>query len=229
LAGLPAAPDQGKAGTFSFEIAPTVKPRPKAKALPLEAQVDANVQERLCDLAEWFQFPDTGTWTVRAVIKTNDATLRSSPITVSIRKPDKSDPERPAMERIHHVPWSNYETNAFCGDTFDVVKRWPNSRFAKYCQYWNARHSQHKKDHAKALESYKAIADKGTDFALADHAAYGVVESLCALERFAEAQKANRELQKRLQKRDGKAAQTAVQQLSQAMAERIDRKLAQGK
>ena len=39
LAGLPAAPDQGKASTFSFEITPAVKPRPKAKALPLEARL----------------------------------------------------------------------------------------------------------------------------------------------------------------------------------------------
>ncbi len=161
---------------------------------------------------------------MRAVVKNGDATLRSAPVTISIRKPSKDDPERPAMERIHHTPWSNYEANAFCGDTFDVVKRWPTSRFTKYCHYYNGLHQQHKKEYARALESYRSVVEKYPEFALADHAALGEVECLCELKKFSEARKAGTQLRERLAKR--KAGPTAVRRLADDLERRINRELA---
>jgi hypothetical protein len=233
--GLPAAPGEGKAASLRFEVEPTVKPRPKAKALGLEAQAGGtNVQDRLYDLSEWFLFPDKGgTWKVRAVFEHNGSTLRSEALTVTIRKPGKDDKEQQPVARIHHTPWSNYETNAFCGDTFDLVKRWPDSRLARYCHYWNGRHLQHKKEYAKAVESYQIVVEKYPDFALADHAAYGIVECLVAQKKFAEARTVNAKLRQRLDDRARKAGQKdsrgTVQQLAQEMSERIDRALAQQK
>jgi hypothetical protein len=225
MEGLPAAPGESKLDKLSFEIEPAVKARPGAKALPLEAQATgSHISSRLYDLSECFLFPDKGTWKVRAVVEHNGTTLRSETVSVTIRKPGKDDKEQQPVARIHHTPWSNYETNAFCGDTFDTVKRWPDSRLAKYCHYWNGRHLQHKKDYAKAEASYRIVVEKYPDFALADHAAYGVVECLCAQKKFAEAQKANTELRKRLEKRA--AGQSAVQQLAQDLSKRIASELA---
>jgi hypothetical protein len=232
-AGLPAAPGQGKTGTLGFEVEPAVKARTKAKALPLEAEATStNIRGRLYDLSEWFLFPEKGTWKVRAVIEHNGTTLRSEPIRVAIGKPAKGDVEQQAVGRIHHTPWSNYETNSFCGDTFDTVKRWPNSRLSRYCHYWNGRHLQHKKEYAKALDSYKTVVEKYPDFALADHAAYGEVECLVALKKLAEAQKANAALCKRLKERAAKLGQkgdTTVQLLAQQMSDRLQRDLARQK
>jgi hypothetical protein len=223
--GLPAVPGEAKTGKLRFEVEPAVKPRPRAKALPLEAQAsETSIQSRLYDLSEWFLFPDKGgTWKVRAVFEHNQSTLRSEAVTITIRKPGKDDPEQQPVARIHHTPWSNYETNAFCGDTFDLVKRWPDSRLAKYCHYWNGRHLQHKKEYAKALANYR-MAEKYADFALADHAAYGVVECLVAQKKLAEAQKYNAALRQRLAGQKG--SQGAVQQLAQQMSQRLDRELA---
>jgi TolA-binding protein len=151
-------------------------------------------------------------------------TLRSEAVWVTIRKPGKGDPEQPAVARIHHTPWSNYETSAFCGDTFDTVQRWPVSKLAKYCHYWNGRHLQFKKDYAKAEASYRLVVDKYPDFALADHAGYGLVECLCAQKKFAAARKVNAELRKRVEKRA--AGRCAVQRLVQAMSEHIPSEVA---
>jgi hypothetical protein len=215
---LPVAPGEGKATRLRFEVDPAVKPRPKAKALPLEAQAGTS-RRRLYDLSEWFLFPDKGgPWKVRAVLEQGSTVLRSDTLTVAIRKPAKDDKEQQPVGRIHHTPWSNYETNAFCGDTFDLVKRWPDSRLAKYCHYWNGRHLQHKKEHAKALESYRVVVEKYPDFALADHAAYGMVECLMAQKKFAEARQVNATLRRRLDKRPGTVG---------LLAEQIDRELAQ--
>jgi hypothetical protein len=204
--GLPAALAEGKTGTLRFEFDPAVKPRPKAKALPLEAQTsESKIQGRLYDLSEWFLLPDKGTWKVRAVFEHNGTTLRSEAVTVSIRKPGKDDPENQPVGRIHHTPWCNYQDNAFCGDTFDLVKRWPTSRLAKYCHYWNGRHLQVKKEYAKAQASYQTVLDKYPDFALADHATYGLVECLVAQKKFPEAQKVNTALRQRLAKRTARA------------------------
>jgi hypothetical protein len=226
--GLPAAPGQGKTGSLRFEVDPAVKARPKGIALPLEAQATAaNIQARLYDLSEWFPFPDKGTWKVRAVVEHGGKTLRSAPITVTMRKPAKDDTEQQPVGRIHHTPWSNYEANAFCGDTFDLVKSWPSSRLAKYCHYWNGRHLQHKKDYAKAQASYQTVVDKYPSFVLADHAAYGVVECLVAQKKFADARKHSTALQKRLDAR--KSSRTAVRQLVRELSERLDRELASEK
>src|SRR5262245_41882764 len=57
--GLPPTPGEGKAGTLRFEVEPAVTARPKAKALPLEAEATGTgIQGRLYDLSEWFLFPD---------------------------------------------------------------------------------------------------------------------------------------------------------------------------
>jgi hypothetical protein len=222
-AGGPALPaGLGKGSKLRFEITPAVKARPAAKPLPLEAQVP-DARARVYDLTEWFLFPEKGgTWTVQAVLEQGGHTLRSAPVTVSIRKPAKDDGEFQPMARIHHPPWTNYEANAFCGDTFDVVKRWPSSRFAKYCHYWNGRHLQHKKDCAKALESFRTVVEKYPDFALADHAAYGVVECLVAQKKYAEAATQNAALRRRLAARGD---QSAVRKLADALAQRLEREV----
>ena len=174
--GLPAAPGvEGSAPGVRFEIEPAVKPRKGAKPLPSESGADT-VSVRKYDLLEWYQFPGTGTFTVRAVYERAGTRLTSDPITVTLRTPKKGDPDFDAVARIHHVPWSNYETNAFCGDTFDVVKRWPDSKLARYCHYWNGRFSQHQKDYAKAIASYEELLSRYPGFALADDAHRGIEE-----------------------------------------------------
>jgi hypothetical protein len=225
--GLPAGLGQGKTGTLRLKIDPPLKPRPKAKPLPLEGQGAAiNVSCRRYDLTEWFQFPaNGGTWKVRAVYEFKGGTLTSAPLTVTVRKPDKKDAEFEPVARIHHTPWSNYDTNAFCGDTFDLVKRWPKSRLAKYCHYWNGRFLQHKKDYAKAIASYRLAAEKYPDFALAEDAAFGIVECLVAQKKLQEARKVNAALLRKLKDRNG-TGQTAVRLLADAMSPRLDRALA---
>src|SRR5262249_12094753 len=145
---LPSAPGKNAEGTLRFESKPAVKARKGAKALPLEAQgADLKVQVRRYDLLEWFDFPaEGGTWTVHAVFEHNGSTLTSAPITVKITRPSKGDAEFGPVDRLHHMPWSNYTRDAFCGDTQDVVKRWPKSRLVKYCHYWNGQFFQHKKE-----------------------------------------------------------------------------------
>ena len=94
--------------TLSFEIKPTVKARSAAKPLPLEAQSSAK-KARLFDLLEWYQFPAEGEFTVTAVITNGETAVKSKPIVVTLRKPDKKDSEAGPVDRIHHVPWSNYD------------------------------------------------------------------------------------------------------------------------
>lgn len=81
-----------------------------------------------------------------------------------------------AVARVHHIPWSNYETNAFRGDTFDVVKKWPDSKPAKYCHYWNGRYSQNKKEHDKAIASFRTVIEKYPDLPLAADARRALAE-----------------------------------------------------
>jgi hypothetical protein len=215
--GLPPAPGKG---TLQFEVKPAVKPRPGGKPLPLEAlAAKSGARVRTYDLLEWFQFPaDGGPYTVRAVCEHKGGTLTSAPVTFTIRRPAKGDPEAGPVDRIHHTPWSNYDTNAFCGDTFDVVKRWPKSKLAPYCHYWNGRFSQNKKEYDKALASYRTVVEQYPDFALADHAAYGLAECLLAQNQKEAARKELAALRDRLDARGGKAedragGQTAVRHL----------------
>jgi hypothetical protein len=226
--GLPPGLDPGKRAPFRLKIDPPLKPRPKARPLPLEGQqAKSNVRCRRYDLSEWFLFPaEGGTWKVRAVYEGKGGTLTSGPITVTVRRPDKKDAEAEPVARLHHTPWSNYDTNAFCGDTFDLVKRWPKSRLARYCHYWNGRFLQNKKEYAKAIASYRLAAEQYPGFALADDAAYGVVECLVALKKFPEAEKVTTALRQRLKDRAAKSGfrgQTAVQGLAEDMAGRISR------
>lgn len=231
--GLPPAPGEHKQlGTLRFEIEPAVKLRKGAKPLPLEGTADAPLaQSRDFDLFEWFEFPEVGSWTVRAVVEHKGATLTSPTVKFVITKPGKDDPEQPAMARIHHTPWSNYDTDAFCGDTFDLVQKWPESRYAKYCHYWNGRYSQNKKEYEKAIASFRIVVDKYPDFALADDADYGIVECLCAQKKFQEAEKYNTALRQRLKERKARAGigsgQTMVQGLAHAMSHRLNRELRQ--
>jgi hypothetical protein len=231
--GLPSILGSSKQGTLSLKVDPPLKARPGAKPLPLESQgaaIDASC--RHYDLFEWFLFPEKGgTWKVQAVFEQKGSTLTSDTITVTVRKPDKKDGEADPVARIHHVPWSNYDTNAFCGDTFDLVQKWPKSRLAKYCHYWNGRYQQNKKEYAKAIASYRIAADKYPGFALAEDAAYGIVECLYAQKKLTEAKKAIVALRQHLNDQAVKAStrsspgQRVVQGLAHAMAERIDRDL----
>jgi hypothetical protein len=229
--GLPGAPGEGKLGTLRFDVAPAVKPRPNARPLPLEGlNPDPGAASRLFDLSEWFQFPEAGSWTVRAVFERDGRTLTSGPLTFTIRKPDKNDPEFPAMSRIHHVPWSNYEADAFCGDTFDVVQKWPGSRFARYCHYWNGRHLQRKGQYDKAIASYRTVVERYPDFALAEAADYGIGECLVAQKKVAEARKHNADLQRRYGERGAKArltGPTTVQRLAEGLSQRLRREVPQ--
>ena len=159
-----------------FDIKPAVKLRSGAKPLPQEAKIaDSSATSRVIDLLEWYQFPAEGAFTVQASLE-SDPKARSAPITFTIRRPGKEDPEWGPVDRLHHMPWSNYVTDAFCGDTFDVVKRWPESKLAKYCHYWNGLHNQHKKEYDKAIESFRIVAEKHQGFILADHAKRGIEE-----------------------------------------------------
>lgn len=229
---LPPGPGESKVGTLSFEIQPAVKPLSGAKPLPLEAQAPViNAHSRDYDLLEWYQFPASGKFTVRAVLQHKGVTLASKPIAFSIRQPAKDDPELPSVARIHHPPWCNYGTNKFCGDTFDLAARWPDSRLAKYCHYWNGRFLEHNKQYDKAMESYQTVIKKYPEFALADDADFGNVECLYAQGKLEEARKYNAELRDKYDKRAKESGlkhghgQTIVQRLAHGMSHKINRDL----
>ena len=229
---LPPGLGVSKVGTLRFKVNPKVKPRSGARALPLEAQAPiVNAQSRDYDLLEWYQFPSAGKFTVRAVFQRKGVTLTSKPITFTIRKPGKDDPELSPVARIHHPPWCNYGTNKFCGDTFDLVKRWPDSRLARYCHYWNGQFLQHEKQYDKAIASYRMVVKKYPKLALADDADFGIVECLYAQGKLKEAQKYNTQVRQKYNERakdsglkygDG---QTIVQRLAHGMTHRINRDL----
>jgi hypothetical protein len=190
IAGLPPGPGKGPLGSLQFEVKPAVKPRNGAKPLPLEAQATGGVKVRTYDLLEWYQFPaEGGPYTVRLLFEQDGRSLASDPIQFHIRRPAKDDAEHGPVDRIHHIPWTNYGTDAFCGDTFDVVKRWPSSKLSRYCHYWNGRYSQHKKEYDKAIASYRVVIEQYPDLPLADHAAFGIAECLLAQNKKDEARK----------------------------------------
>jgi hypothetical protein len=210
---LLAGPGESKGKTLSFEITPGVKARKGAKPLPVEAKGEGlPVTVRTYDLLEWYEFPAEGSWTVRLVVGENGKTVKSAPLKITLRRPAKDDKEHGPVDRLHHTPWSNYTTNAFCGDTFDLVKRWPESRLARYAHYYNGVYQQHKKEYAKALESFRAAAKYYPHF-LADHADLGIVECLQALGRTAEAAAHREGLLNRLEKRH-RGAPSAAQLLA---------------
>jgi TolA-binding protein len=181
IRSVPARVGDDKAeASLSFEIKPTVKARKAGKPLPLEAERTGDQKARLFDLLEWYEFPAQGEFTVTAVLKRGDKSVRSKAITLSLRKPDKKDAEAGPVDRIHHVPWSNYVTDAFCGDTFDVVKRWPDSKMAKYCHYYNGLHHLHKKEYDKAAASLRIVVEKHADLLLAADADHAIVRCLTA-------------------------------------------------
>jgi hypothetical protein len=187
-------------GTLSFEIKPAVKARSGARPLPLEAAQSSAKKARLFDLLEWYQFPAEGEFTVTAVIKNGETTVTSKPIVVTLRKPDKKDSEAGPIDRIHHVPWSNYVTDAFCGDTFDVVKRWPDSKMAKYCHYYSGLHHLHKKEYDKAVASLSVVVEKHPGFLLAADADHAIHECLLAQGKKEDATRHLDAMQKRLKK-----------------------------
>src|SRR5262249_2435034 len=158
------------------------------KPLPVEAKGEGlPVAVRTYDLLEWYEFPAEGSWTVRLVAGENGKTVKSAPLKITLRRPAKDDKEHGPADRLPHPPWSTATTNAFCGDTFDLVKRWPESRLARYAHYYNGVYQQHKKEYAKALESFRAAAKHYPNFFLAEHADLGIVECLRALGKTAEA------------------------------------------
>jgi hypothetical protein len=206
---LPAAPAKG---ALRFEIKPALKARTGGKPLPLEAQgAKAKAQVRTYDLLEWFQFPNEGgSFTVTAVVEHEGGTLTSAPVAFTVRRPGKGDVEWGPVDRIHHTPWCNYDNNSFCGDTFDVVKRWPKSKLTKYCHYWNGRYSQSKKEHDKAIASYRTVVEQYPDFVLADHAAFGIAECLLAQKKPEEARKELVALRAKLNRRGADARGQSV-------------------
>ncbi len=190
-------------GRLRFDVKPAVKPRAKAKPLPLEEKASARhlrPKHRTYDLLEWFQFPASGQYTVQAVVESHSKTWTSEPATITIRRPDKKDAEWGPVDRLHHIPWCNYVTDAFCGDTFDLVKRWPDSKLARHSHYWSGLHQQHKKEYDKAIASFRTVVEKYPDFVLADHAQFGIVECLAALNKPDEARKRNAVLLSRMPK-----------------------------
>jgi hypothetical protein len=169
----------GKSG-LRFDIKPPVKPRPGAKPLVAEAKNQAKTR-RVVDLLEWYQFPAEGTFTVQATYEDQRGLRTAAPVTVTIRRPTKEEGETGPVDRLHHMPWSNYVTDAFCGDTFDLVKQWPKSKLAKYSHYWSGLHLQHKKEYEKALASFRIVVEQYPDFVLVEHARLGIRECTTAL------------------------------------------------
>lgn len=212
---LPSAPGKSDAVELRFEIEPAVKPRSGAKPLPLEAAAN-DARTRDYDLLEWYQFPGEGKFTVRAVLEQDGVKLTSKPIKFSINSPSKDDVELPPVARIHHPPWCNYGVNKFCGDTFDLVNRWPDSRLAKYCHYWNGRFLQNNNEYEKAIESFELAAKQGPKFALSDDADFGIVECLTALGKSDEAEKHKAGLLKKYSRKTGP---TAITRLAQTASE----------
>jgi hypothetical protein len=199
---LRASPGDCKGKALRFEITPAVKARMNPNPLSVEGRTEGDlVTVRTFDLLEWFAFPAEGTWTVRVVVGHNGAELKSVPLKITLRRPAKGDREQAAVDRLHHLPWSNYTSNAFCGDTFDLVKQWPDSRLARYAHYWSGLYSQNKGEHAKALASFRKAASYA-DFPLAEHAEFGVVECLRALGRASEAAAQSEALARRLRERN---------------------------
>lgn len=187
VANLPAALDDK--GPVRFEISPAVKRRAGAKPLPVEAKA-AMARTRVYDLLEWYAFPAEGSFTIRASFENGATAVTSATVSIVLRRPAKEDSERTAVERLHHLPWSNYCSDKFCGDTFDVVKQWPKSRLVPYCHYYNGVFNQHHKEYEQAAASYRALLKEHPTSLLADHAAVGLAESLLAVNKKDEAIKA---------------------------------------
>lgn len=208
---IPAAPGE----KLRFEVEPLLKTRAKPRPLYVEGKAaDLAVHVRDFDLFEWYEFPKAGgTWKVRAVLDVDGTALRSEPVELSARPAAKDDAEHAPMSRIHHPPWSNYETDRFCGDTFDLVAKWPESRYAKYARYWSARYLHSQGDHEKALAEYRALLDTHAGFALADDAEYAIAECLLALKKADEAAKVLGGLRKR-------SDRTAARVLAERLVER---------
>jgi hypothetical protein len=225
-ATLPAGPDKG---LLQFQITPTVKLRKGAKPLPLEDRVDSAPGRRY-DLLEWYEFPGEGTFKIQAVVNDGSARVASQAVTITIRRPGKEDAEWGRVDRLHHIPWSNYVTDSFCGDTFDVVKRWPESKFARYCHYYNGLFSQNKKEYDKAIASFKIVTENHRDFVFADAASYGIAECLMAQGKHAEAMAHVAVLQKAIRQRSANVAgSSSVSALVDRLAGQIRREGTDGR
>jgi hypothetical protein len=180
-ATLPPGPQQG-GSTLRFEFDPPLSARSGARPLPTEAAAGPSAQRRDFDLLEWFEFPQKGgIWEVTAVLEAGGTSLRSKPMTLTVRKPGETEAEGQAAARLHHIPWSNYDTDKFCGDTFDLVEKWPESRLAKYAHYWNGRYLQNQREYGRALASFRKAAQYD-GFALKDDAEHGASACLEALQ-----------------------------------------------
>ena len=225
-ATLPAGLDEGP---LQFQITPAVKLRKSAKPLPLEDKVDSAPRRRY-DLLEWYQFPAEGTFKIQAIVNDGSAGVTSPAVTITIRRPGKHDAEWGPVDRLHHIPWSNYVTDSFCGDTFDVVKRWPESKLARYCHYYNGLFSQHKKEYDKALASFKIVTENYPDFMFADAANYGIAECLMAQGKRAEAIGHVAAMQKSIGQRSANAAgSSCVSALVDRLADQIRRERTDGR
>ena len=170
-----------------FDIQPPVKTRPGAKPLPLESQ-RPDAQVRIVDLLEWYQFPGEGKFRVEAMLEQGGEKLNSATTQIELRRPGKDDLEWGPVDRLHHMPWSNYIADAFCGDTFDVVKRWPKSRLTPYCTYYNGLHHLHKKEYDQAIASLQTVVKHYPKFVLTPDAQWAIAECLRAQGKLSEAE-----------------------------------------
>jgi tetratricopeptide (TPR) repeat protein len=182
----PALGEKSDNALLRLEVSPKVSPRKGAKPLPLEALAKSTAT-RLIDLLEWYEFPAEGTFTVKAVFQSGDHILTSAALTITLRRPDKKDADWGPVDRLHHLPWSNYITDQFCGDTFDLVKQWPDSKLARYAHYWSGLHHQHKKEYDKAAASFRTVLKRYPDFLLVPDAELGLLECLLAQNKYKEA------------------------------------------
>ena len=224
VAGLPAGLDKGP---LQFQITPAVKPRKNAKPLPLEDKIES-ASTRRYDLLEWYEFPAEGTFQIQAVVKDDSAQVTSDAVTITIRNPDKQDAEWGPVDRLHHLPWSNYATEKFCGDTFDAAKQWPNSQLAQHCHYYSGLFSQHKEEYDEAIASFQVVAEKYPDSVLADAANYGIAECLMAQGKLAEAMAHIAKLQQVIRERPGNDSGSTCSALLDRLAGEIRKQQAAG-
>ncbi len=111
-----------------------------------------------------------GSLQLRAELAYEGKVIKSDIVSLQISRPPEGD-EREAFQRLHHFPWANYYTSKYCGDTFDLVARWPESRYVKYCHYYSGCYLQNAGEWSQAIDEFKALL-RFPAFALSPEALY---------------------------------------------------------
>ncbi len=140
----------------------------------------------------YFNTHTPATYTLKAVLKTPEGSIESKAITYTVHAADSSLEEE-AFGRLHHFPWANYVSNKYCGDTFDLVHRWPESRLAKYCDYYSGRFLLEQRDYNGALEKFENVITQNEPFALTSDTE---VQIAVCLMNIGEKDKAKKQLEK---------------------------------